>query len=113
MAIGLAPLFPLNRVQTNPEARFQRFGINDSQLFGKPMVQVAASESRPVQPPRENPRPPTNPPLTQDLAESRPKAGLNPQTTNLESSLTYSAGLGTKSVLGVSPKPGSQLDVKA
>lgn len=38
MAIGMSSLIPLYRVQPDPEARFQRFGVNDSQLFGKALV---------------------------------------------------------------------------
>lgn len=38
MAIGMPSLIPLYRVQPDPEARFQRFGANDVQLFGKAMV---------------------------------------------------------------------------
>ena len=40
MAISMAPLIPLNRVVPSPDARFQRFGVNGTQLFGKPMVQL-------------------------------------------------------------------------
>ena len=112
MTVGAVPSIPLYRVQPNPEARFQRFGINDSQLFGKPMVRAAAPESRPLQPPRGSPRIVASPLHTQDL-EDRPKAGLDPQTTNLEASLTYTPGPGTKSASAVSPRIGSQLDVKA
>jgi hypothetical protein len=47
MAIATAPISPLYRVQTDPAARFQRFGANDSQLFGKPLLK--APEGRPSQ----------------------------------------------------------------
>ena len=40
MAIGTTPIIPLYRVQPDPNARFQRFGVNDSQLFGKPLVET-------------------------------------------------------------------------
>jgi hypothetical protein len=38
MAIGMTPLIPLDRVIADPAARFERFGVNNDQLFGKPMV---------------------------------------------------------------------------
>ncbi len=38
MALGMTPLIPLNRVVPDPNARFERFGQNDAQLFGKPMI---------------------------------------------------------------------------
>jgi hypothetical protein len=38
MAIGFSPIIPLDRVVPDPDARFQRFGVNDTQLFGKPLL---------------------------------------------------------------------------
>jgi hypothetical protein len=38
MALGMTPLIPLNRVVPDPNARFERFGQNNDQLFGKPMI---------------------------------------------------------------------------
>ena len=38
MAIGFAPIIPLDRVVPDPNVRFQRFGVNDTQLFGKPLL---------------------------------------------------------------------------
>lgn len=38
MAIGFAPLFPLDRVIPDPNARLDRFGDGGYQLFGKPLV---------------------------------------------------------------------------
>ena len=38
MAIGMTPLIPLDRVVPVPDPWLQRFGVNNSQLFGKPMV---------------------------------------------------------------------------
>lgn len=40
MALGMAPLIPLNRVVPTPDARFQRFGVNDSELFGTPILDL-------------------------------------------------------------------------
>lgn len=51
MAVGMTPLIPLYRVQSDPDARFQRFGMNESQLIGKPMVNLGP-ESLPSQPQR-------------------------------------------------------------
>jgi hypothetical protein len=38
MAIGFAPLFPLDRVIPDPNARLDRFGEGGYELFGKPLV---------------------------------------------------------------------------
>ena len=38
MAIGFPPLIPLYRVIPDPNARFDRFGEYNTQLFGKPLV---------------------------------------------------------------------------
>jgi hypothetical protein len=38
MAIGMTPLVPLYRVMPDPNARYDRFGIDNNQLFGKPLV---------------------------------------------------------------------------
>lgn len=48
MSIGMTPLTPLHRVLADPEARFQRFGSNDSQLFGKALVNLAQTVSTDV-----------------------------------------------------------------
>jgi len=47
------PSIPMNRIQPDPEARFQRFGANNSQLYGKPMVgpvtpKAQTSQSQPT-----------------------------------------------------------------
>ena len=38
MALGTDPLIPLNRVLPDPDARFQRFGLNNSKLFGQALL---------------------------------------------------------------------------
>jgi hypothetical protein len=38
MAIGFAPIIPLDRVVPDPNARFQRFGVDETELFGKPLL---------------------------------------------------------------------------
>jgi len=50
MTIGMTPLTPLHPVLTDPEARFQRFGSNGSQLYGKPLVNVAPATRAAAQP---------------------------------------------------------------
>lgn len=52
MTIAGNPLIPLYQVQADPNARFQRFGRNDSQLFGKPInaeLQAPRRAAEPVQ----------------------------------------------------------------
>ena len=48
MAIGMTPLIPLDRVIADPAARFERFGINNNQLFGKPMVTFGGLTTLPM-----------------------------------------------------------------
>ena len=53
MAIGMTPLIPLDRVVPVPDARLQRFGVNNSLLFGKPLVTFGGESllaSRPAAP---------------------------------------------------------------
>lgn len=50
MAIGMTPLIPLDRVIADPAARFERFGVNNGQLFGKPMVTLGGLSTLPVAP---------------------------------------------------------------
>jgi hypothetical protein len=49
MAIGMTPLIPLDRVIPDPAARFERFGINNNQLFGKPMVTFGGLTTLPAE----------------------------------------------------------------
>ena len=111
MTVGLVPLIPLYRVQANPEARFQRFGINDSQLFGKPMVQVTAQEHQPAQPPRVDHRSASSL-QSQDQIETRAMTGQE-QSRSIQEAYPYTQGAGAKPTSARSPKVGSQLDVKA
>jgi len=113
MTVGAVPLFPLYRVQPTPEARLQRFGVNDSQLFGKAMLRVTVPESQPAQAPQVGTRARANAIPTQDALDGRRQARLDPPTHRLESSPTYVAQPGVKSVVNSTPKPGTQLDVKA
>ena len=38
MALGSTPLIPMYRALPDPNARSDRFGQNNAQLFGKPMI---------------------------------------------------------------------------
>jgi hypothetical protein len=49
MAIGFPPLIPLDRVVPDPNARFERFGEDDTELFGKPL-DTAIPDYQPAQP---------------------------------------------------------------
>lgn len=48
MGIGQSPLIPLYRLQPDPEARLQRFGVQDAQLFGKPLVNLNPIHKAPL-----------------------------------------------------------------
>ena len=115
MAIGTTPIIPLNRIQANPDARFLRFGLNDSQLFGKPLV------SLPNRPPPPEPQKPTQRPEPirkepKDTREAAPGIGndLGKSPATLDLAATYSGRAGPVPVPPPSlPKPGSFLDVTA
>ena len=49
MNLAGTPLIPLYQVQANPDARFQRFGRNDGQLFGKPINAELQARPSPVE----------------------------------------------------------------
>ena len=40
----------MDRLVPLPDARLQRFGVNNTQLFGKPMVDLTISRAKPVSP---------------------------------------------------------------
>lgn len=50
MNLAGSPLIPLYQVQADPDARFQRFGRNDSQLFGKPINAELQAPRRAAEP---------------------------------------------------------------
>lgn len=94
MPIGPAPLIPLHRVIPDPEARFQRFGVNDSQLIGKPILSLPAPAKAEEDPKR-----------TRTPEEARPtEAKLAPD---------YARTVPETRRAGPSAEPGSLLDVKA
>lgn len=113
MAVGAVPLIPLYRVQPTPDARLQRFGVNDSQLFGKPLVNVAAPESQPIQAPRVESKARLNALSSQEPMEGWPQAWFDSRTAPTESSSTYQAPSASKSTQNPSSKTGTHLDVKA
>ena len=114
MAIGATPLLPLYRVQPDPNARFQRFGLNDSQLHGKPMVEtVTASPSS--EPKRAVARTTSAKVKVQETPEVKQGVGAEKAKTALsttpELAPNYSGRTGTAA--GTTPEPGSKLNVKA
>lgn len=115
MAIGTTPLIPLNRVLADPEARFLRFGVNDSQLFGKPLVSFP-TQPRPPEPPTKPPRADTVPPLLNDTLDGTKELGKEaPKPLALpEFPTVYSGRNGPAVTLApASPRPGTFLDVTA
>jgi len=99
MAIGMTPLIPLDRVIADPAARFERFGVNNDQLFGKPMLTFgglstlpAASRASAANPKAEAAPAPASP--GKDLQSGLAQWAKNPGT-------------------GAPPAPGALLDVKA
>jgi len=114
MAIGTTPIIPLYRVQPDPNARFQRFGVNDSQLFGKPLVETApaarAAQPRPVVATATKAQAQEVPGATHAAAEAL--QGLGKQQTvspalNTSAAYTGTGGKPTES------KPGSSLNLMA
>ena len=106
MAIGTTPIIPLNRFVPSPDARFQRFGVNDTQLFGKPVVDLAAPKVRTPQPPTSLPHATAQ---AHEAAGSKGGAGAEPST----SALGYSAKAGNQPGTGAAPKVGTLLNTKA
>jgi hypothetical protein len=113
MAISSAPLIPLYRVQPLPDARLQRFGVNDSQLFGKPMIQIAAPESKPVQSPRVAPHAASSNSGMQDNLDGWQMTGVDSRNAAPEPTQTSLPKATSTATTSPAPKPGSHLDVKA
>ena len=114
MAIGFTPIIPMNPIQANPDARFQRFGTNDSQLFGKPMLTGS------VAPKTQSPQvqlPAVTPPATaQAPVHKLPEVGsLTGEGLFAKTSVSPFGHLGqagNQSGMQKTPQPGSQLDIK-
>jgi len=115
MAVGFTPIIPMNPIQTNPDARFQRFGTNESQLFGKPMlagfvapkVQTSQVQLTAVTPSATNLTP------MYKLPEVGPGAGEGLFVKASVSPLSHMGQASNQSGLQKTPQPGSYLDVKA
>jgi hypothetical protein len=71
MAIGMTPLIPLNRIIPDPAARFERFGVNNDQLFGKPMITFGGLSTLPAAP-RAAAKPEAAPAQASPAADQRP-----------------------------------------
>ena len=114
MAIGTASIIPLNRIAADPSARFQRFGQNDSQLFGKsldlaPQTQVTQMARLSSQPQETQASDQVTP------AGHVPLAGQSGLTASVPPSTawTYAGRSISAAGSGSTPKPGSYLNVKA
>lgn len=106
MGIGETPLIPLYRVQTDPEARFQRFGVNNGQLFGKSMLAVGASPLT-AQKVAEKAS-------TREAPEAKRSASMEEAwTTNPAPAATYSSRGGDHSRMNSSALVGTKVDLKA
>lgn len=117
MAIGAMPLTPLYPVQANPDARFQRFGLNDSKLEGKPLLDLTPSEVRPAPPQRTVARPAVQHRSTMETpaAKSEP-AMAEPRAADSAAqdwATGYSVKAGSISETGTGAKPGSYVNLKA
>jgi hypothetical protein len=117
MAIGAIPLIPLHPTQLNPDARFQRFGLNDSQLQGKPLVDLVTPETPPSPQPRTVTRSATRPTQPQEPPISKQGPGGNEPKASVsvaqEGPPSYTGKVGNPSGTGTLPKPGSYLNLKA
>ena len=92
MAIGFPPLIPLDRVIPDPNARFERFGEDNTELFGKPLL-TSVPNYQPSQPAWEA--------TTPDFQPQRAPA-LAPD---------YSMQAGNLAGRGSSPASGTLLDL--
>lgn len=105
MAVGMAALIPLYRVQPDPNARFQRFGVNDTQLFGKPMIDIGnQATAAPAPPPRK-----TESNSAENSRQTAQETWLERPPTLPKLEATYGDGKG--SATGTSL--GTQIDFKA
>lgn len=120
MAIGAIPLIPLHRVLPSPDARLQRFGLNDSQLFGKPLVTLTVPEARPSQLQRKVPHTVVEPIQSQGTPISQQGLGVDKLQLAVsaapEGVTRYTGQAGNPSGTGgtgTTPKPGTYLNLKA
>ncbi len=114
MALSSMPIIPMNRIQPDPEARFQRFGANNGQLYGKPMVDLVApkAQASPTQPAVIS-RTATEQTAVQSAPEDRRGAGVGQGPVPVKVSPGYSGEAGNPAGAGIVPQPGSYLNTKA
>lgn len=97
-------LIPLHRVLTDANDRFQRFGANDSQLYGKPLLNFASQ--LPARTVRTQAQP-------QEEPEGLGMLGAEPSRAGATAVPAFPAQSEKQLGAGSVPKPGSYLDVKA
>jgi hypothetical protein len=110
MAIGTTPIIPLYRVQPDPNARFERFGLNDSQLFGKPLLETAF-QSQPTQSQLAAARRATTKVQAQETSAGLREFGQSQSTVQTASNL--SSGYSGRGEHLSETKPGSSLNLLA
>jgi len=115
MAIGMTPLIPLDRVVPVPDARLQRFGVNNSQLFGKPMVTFGAGLlDQPAETIRETPRAEAAPKVDSGIGAASGTGPAEPAVAAAPALASgYSKWTGSGSGTGAAPAAGSLVDLKA
>ena len=117
MAIGAVPLTPLYPVLANPDARFQRFGLNESKLEGKPMLDLMTSEVRPTPPQQMVSRPTVPHRQTMEVPAAKPEPAVAEPRAAVsapqEWTSGYTAKAGSISETGTGAKPGSYVNLKA
>jgi len=95
MPLDTDPIIPLNRLVPNPDVRFQRFGLNDSRLFGQPLL-------------ASGPRIPPAAPNGAAAPAKPPEAALNPVRVE-----ALAAGYSARSETRTEPAAGSRVDLRA
>jgi hypothetical protein len=114
MPIGMSSLIPLNQVQADPNARFQRFGLNSSQLFGKPLD--FAPQAQPSQLAKITPRRAETPNLAQRSQDREPGPTTEQRPAVASGTPILAPGYSGRpegsSGTGTAPKLGSFLNLK-
>jgi len=116
MSIGMAPIIPLHQVQPDPDARLRRFGVNDSQLFGKPLVELVP-EPRPASPLPKPIKAPVDKSAFPELFGAPGGAGQEPRTRvvdlpDAKATPGYLRASADRNGLGLAPRTGSLLDLE-
>ena len=113
MAIGASPTIPLYRVQPTPDSRLQRFGVNNSQLFGKPLVSIASPETRPVEPAKAVAHVDSRAPEASSAMADQARSGSDSSIKAASTTSTYSGRSMGGSGTMAAAKPGTYVDTKA